>query len=393
MAPALHPQTHVTTSVALRDDDGESTAAAVLEQVNRFARRSVDSRARRPEAPMDAMQVGALLEEARALGIVTGGEGEGPGVWSSVTGRQEVALSTRMLRRLAQSNAGFALAVHRTALAQWIVRRLGGAPAGHGTSAVQGRIGLGRLSLARYLAGEVMDEEGRATLADCYGAGEERLLTCHDAFEWVVAPVADPRGILAWAVWPRAHLSVRPLPNAHGFDELTTLAFRGEAASPPGLPAPADPAAGAECMSAALCMEALALMAIGLGAAEHGHAIARAYASARSQGGRPIEGHSAVQLLLASSRTAITTVEALIESAARFPMATAGLMGTFSARAEAHPLLCRAANDALQVFGGSGYMRDTGAEKIVRDLDHLRVISGSPPELSLFVAELERIHG
>lgn len=342
---------------------------------------------------MEMGQTGALLDEARALGIVTGADGEGPGVWSTASGHQAVSLSTRMLRRLARTNTGFALAVHRTALAQWIVRRLGGSPTGHGTSAVQGRFGLGRLSLARYLAGAALDAEDRATLVDCYGTDEERILTCHEAFDWVVAPVTDPRGTLAWAVWPLAHLSVRRLPDAHGFDELTTLAFRGEAASPAGLPAPADAAAGAECMSAALCMEALALMAIGLGAAEHGHAMARAYASARSQGGRPIEGHPAVQLLLASSRTAIITVEALLESGARLPMATAGLTGTFAARAEAHPLLCRAANDALQVFGGSGYMRDTGAEKIVRDLNHLRVISGSPPELSLFVSELERIHG
>jgi len=62
-------------------------------------------------------------------------------------------------------------------------------------------------------------------------------------------------------------------------------------------------------------------------------------------------------------------------------------------RAEAHPLLCRAANDAMQIFGGSGYMRDTGMEKIVRDENHLRALCGSSSELSLVVAEWERLDG
>jgi acyl-CoA dehydrogenase len=381
----------VTTPAAAYD--GATEAAAVLEQVNRFALQAVDVRARRPEWPMEASQMAALLDEARTLGVLRQGADEGLGVWETASG---VALSTQVLRRLARSNAGCALAVHRASLGQWVVARLGAkTPAGRGVAAVQGRFGLGRVSLARRLAGAALDDDDRAMLADCYGPHEERLLTSDAGFAWVVALVADPQGErLSWAIWPREALSIRVLPHAHGFDELATMAVRPGAPGDGAALSPAsDAASDTAPLAEALCLEALGLMAIGLGAAEHGHAMARAYASARSQGGRPIEGHPAVQLLLASSRTATTTVEALIDAAARRPIGSEGLGRILAARAEAHPLLCRASNDDLQVFGGSGYMRDTGAEKIVRDQNHLRVTCGSPPELSLFVAEWERLHG
>ena len=368
--------------------DRATEAATILGQVDRFARHALDVCVCRPESPMHPTQMAALLDEARAIGVLAEGADDGLGVWEPACG---VLLSTQVLRRLARSNAGFALAVHQESLARWIVRRLGARAAGRGTAALQGRFGLGRTSLARLLAGGPLDDDDRALLADVYGLHEERLHTSDVGFAWIVAPVVDLLGQrISWRIWPREALSVRVLPYAHGFDELATVAFRprdeydGVVAN--------DTTSGAELLAEAMCFESLALMAVGLGAAEHGHAMARTYASARNQGGRLIEEHPAVQLLLASSRSAITTVEALIDAAAGHPIGTSGLGAILTARAEAHPLLCRASNDDMQVFGGSGYMRDTGAEKIVRDQNHLRVNCGSPPELSLFVAEWERLH-
>jgi alkylation response protein AidB-like acyl-CoA dehydrogenase len=63
----------------------------------------------------------------------------------------------------------------------------------------------------------------------------------------------------------------------------------------------------------------------------------------------------------------------------------------FAIRAEAHPLLCRGATDALQVFGGSGYMQDVGMEKALRDSQQLRLMGGTAGDLARFVAEWERV--
>ena len=343
---------------------------------------------------MSAGELGTLLGEACALGIVASEKEAGLALWEGAPDEAAVDRSVRTLARLARSNASFALAAHRASLAEWLVARLQlPRPGGRGVAAVQGRFGLGRLTLARYVAGAPLDADDRAMLADHYG-GEERLLTGDDGFDWLVAPAVDGVGTVQWALHPRDALSLRRLPQPHGFDELATLAFRAGAGSIiPALTTALDAAASAVRLGEALALEALALVAIGLGAAERGHGLARAYASTRRQGGQAIERHPAVQLLLASSRNAITTVQAQLESVARAPVGGAGLRRILSVRAEAHPLLCRAANDALQVFGGGGYMRDTGAEKVVRDENHLRLSGGSPPELSLFVAESERLGG
>jgi alkylation response protein AidB-like acyl-CoA dehydrogenase len=336
-----------------------------------------------------------LLEEAHTLTLVSEGCDDHLGVWEPFADGCGSFVSAQILRCLGRHDAGFALAAHRACLARWILRRLGVSSTGRGTAAVQGRFGLGRLSVARYLAGASLDPEDRAILADDYDVEQERLLTTETAFAWVVAPVVDATaGSLSWVLWPRGALSVRLRPSAHGFDNLGTMAFRPKAdGAGAGYLLPGDADVARECAVGALHMEALALMAIGLGAAEQAHSMARAYASTRRQGGRRIEEHPAVQLLLASSRSAITTVEALVESAAGRPIDLEGLCAVLAARAEAHPLLCRATNDDLQVFGGSGYMRDTGIEKILRDQNHMRVTCGSPLDLALFVAELERLHG
>ena len=71
------------------------------------------------------------------------------------------------------------------------------------------------------------------------------------------------------------------------------------------------------------------------------------------------------------------------------PRSLPDLIPVFQARVVAHPLLCAAANQALQVLGGTGYMRDAGLEKIVRDANHLKVSFGAPDDLRLFLAAVE----
>jgi hypothetical protein len=365
---------------------------AILEEVDRFAARAIEPLVRQPETPMSSATLGALLSDARSLGIVAGDEETGTGLWEG-SAPSDVSRSVQVLMRLACANAGFALAAHRESLARWIARRIGTSAAGVGVAAVQGRFGLGRHAVARYVGGATMGDDDRAIMADYYAPSHERLLTVHTGFDWLLAPSADASGDVHWVPYARESLELRAIEHVHGFDELSTLTFRPRGPASDGAASEFDSATSAAHLAAALALESLALLAIATGAARRGHRLARAYASTRAQGGRPIDRHPAVQLLLASSRSAIDTAAAQLESVAQRGLSAAGLQVILSARAESHPLLCRAANDALQVFGGAGYMRDTGLEKIVRDENHLRVLCGSPPEASLFVAELERLHG
>jgi alkylation response protein AidB-like acyl-CoA dehydrogenase len=138
-------------------------------------------------------------------------------------------------------------------------------------------------------------------------------------------------------------------------------------------------------------IQSLALVAVGLGCLRRASELAREQAKTRIQGGRSIEHHPAVQSLLGSAHAAVVGADALLSRMAEGPLRGNRIGDVFAARAEAHPLLCRGATDALQVFGGSGYMQDVGMEKALRDSQQLRLMGGTPGELERFVAEWERV--
>ncbi len=366
---------------ALDDPD----TAAVLAEVERFAARAVAQATPAPGQAMAAPALASLLDAARGLGLVaTPGEPTELALWDDAGAARGPARSVRVLARLARAHAGVALALHREALGAWLARDLGVAP-GRVVATVQGRFGLARTSLARYLAGAALDATDEALLGDVFGDGP-RLATAHGDFAAVLAPRWHG-GALGWACVARAELDASERPHTHGFEELTTLAFRVRAAP---LAGGGDARAR---MSRALVLDGLGLLAIARGAAARAVAAAASHASARRQGGVVIEHHAAVQQLLASGRAALHVVDALLADAAAAPAGEATLGPTLAARAEGHVLLARATNDAVQVLGGLGYMREAGLEKALRDVNHLRAVGGSPPELALFLDTWERLRG
>jgi acyl-CoA dehydrogenase len=91
------------------------------------------------------------------------------------------------------------------------------------------------------------------------------------------------------------------------------------------------------------------------------------YARERYKGGTKIIHHQAVQRMLVDMVIGIKTARLLTWQAAwegdnRCPAAGAGM-----AKVYASEMAVKATNDAMQVFGGYGYMRDFPLEKLVRD--------------------------
>lgn len=360
---------------------------ALFAEVDRFAAREVARRAERPERPMDAGALAEILARADAIGLAgADDEPSGLGLWED-----DAARSVAVLARLGRVNAAVAYALHQRALGRSIVRALGlrGQP-GPVVVVPWGTFGIGREALARLLAGADLDGADRALLADVYAPTGTRIVTGDDRFAAMLLPVVD-RGV-GFAVVPRDALRIVAAPGAHGLDELVTARVTPVTPITP-IGAARTIACAHETLAFALAAESLAHVAIALGAVASGHALARRYAATRRQGGAPIDRHAAVRLLLARGRTVLDTVEASLARAAACPPGPAQAIAAFAMRSEAHPLLSAAANDALQTFGGLGYMRDTGLEKIVRDTNHLRVLGGAPGELALVVAEWERLHG
>ncbi|MBW8059679.1 MAG: acyl-CoA dehydrogenase [Solirubrobacterales bacterium] len=107
--------------------------------------------------------------------------------------------------------------------------------------------------------------------------------------------------------------------------------------------------------------------AIGRGIARRAHDLALAYAEERVQGGVPIVEHDAVREMLAAMavRLAATPSPAL--------GAPAGEAAALAAKLAAADAAVATTTDAVQVFGGTGYMHETGVEKLMRDAKFLQL--------------------
>lgn len=117
-------------------------------------------------------------------------------------------------------------------------------------------------------------------------------------------------------------------------------------------------------------------LALGLGRAAVD--VATAYAKERHQFGRPIADFQLVRMHLVRARTELDAARLLIHRAALLADAGAPFRKEASmAKLYATEAASRAANAALQVLGGYGYMRDQPIERIVRDARLMEIGEGT----------------
>lgn len=332
--------------------------AASIATAEQFAIEVVAPLVERPEVVLPRADVVSLIEQAAGAGLTGAG------------------VEPDALRALARVNGGVAFGVHRAALAARSCERLG--LDGEAVS-LTGHYGLGRDALPRLLAGRALPGQDVGLLTDYFDLTRARVVVGAD-WQSLIAAGFDGTSIV-WRSLVRDECNVVVASDAHGFDELETTLVSSEKGS--GV---ADTDAHVE----AMYRDMLGMLAVATGLAEHALEIARAYAAQRRQGGQTIEGFPAVQQMLAQiSATARAGIQQLAWFAAQ-PPDLEGLTELCAARSHFHPACCLATNNAIQVLGGRGYMQDFGPEKLARDANTLRVLAGTPVELQLFVAEMER---
>jgi alkylation response protein AidB-like acyl-CoA dehydrogenase len=117
--------------------------------------------------------------------------------------------------------------------------------------------------------------------------------------------------------------------------------------------------------------------AVGLAQAALEEAVA--FARTRIQFGKPIITFQAVQHMLADMATLTEAARALVYSAARFIDSGAKDVSKASAMAKvfASDVAMKVTTDAVQILGGSGYMRDYPVEKMMRDAKILQIYEGT----------------
>jgi alkylation response protein AidB-like acyl-CoA dehydrogenase len=128
--------------------------------------------------------------------------------------------------------------------------------------------------------------------------------------------------------------------------------------------------------------------ACSLGGGEAALAKALAYMRTRKAFGRAIVDFQALQFRLADIATSLEAARSLLWRAAAALDAKSGEATKLCAMAKrvATDAGFNAANDALQLLGGYGYLADYGIEKIVRDLRVHQILEGANEIMRLIVA-------
>ncbi len=116
-----------------------------------------------------------------------------------------------------------------------------------------------------------------------------------------------------------------------------------------------------------------------LGIAQGAFELAFNYAQARHQFGQPISAFQSIQFMLADMATQIEAARALLYQTARMIDSGAKSVSKQSAMSKLYTsdVAMRVTVDAVQIFGGYGYMRDYPIEKFMRDAKITQIYEGT----------------
>lgn len=102
------------------------------------------------------------------------------------------------------------------------------------------------------------------------------------------------------------------------------------------------------------------------------------YAKQRVQFGKPIVEHQAIQFMLADMAMAVLASRALVwQAAAKIDAGQVDSMLSATAKCIASDTAMKVTVDALQVFGGYGYMKEYPMEKLMRDAKITQIYEGT----------------
>ena len=120
------------------------------------------------------------------------------------------------------------------------------------------------------------------------------------------------------------------------------------------------------------------IAALAVGAAQRALDESVSYAATATQGGTPIGNYQLVQAMVADQQTGVMAGRALVRDAARLWLSNEDRrIAPSAAKLFCTEMVGTVADLAVQIHGGSGYMRDVPVERIYRDVRLLRLYEGT----------------
>ncbi|MGE5451983.1 MAG: acyl-CoA dehydrogenase family protein [Acidobacteriota bacterium] len=369
----------------------EADLLAWQDAVARFVRQAVAPRCTQSEQALSLSSARELINGLIDLGVLNLGAEPAGGLWDQDDDPMQRRLAVSILQALAAQSAGLAYQVHSQALASRLDRWAGVSGPGPVLVGLQGSLGLGRDAVVQALRGQTLSGAQRALMADNWGwptPSQPRYLHALPDWQAVWLPVWVESGGWQWHRLARDAMRVSASTASHGLDDLGTQAVwldPIQGASTRCRPATWQGASAQQAWAALQAMHAVGLQAMTQAIVDRAWQQAQDYASLRRQGGQTIVGHLAVQQLLGRARSAVCESDQVLTQIGSATCRWPDLITRWRDRARCQTSLSNGASAALQVFGGMGYMRDNAMERALRDVNHLRLLGGSPAELALCV--------
>jgi acyl-CoA dehydrogenase len=120
------------------------------------------------------------------------------------------------------------------------------------------------------------------------------------------------------------------------------------------------------------------IAALAVGSAQRALDESVTYAATATQGGTPIGGFQLVQAMIADQQTGVLAGRALVREAAQLWMSNRDRrIAPSAAKLFCTEMAGKVADLAVQIHGGSGYMREVPVERIYRDVRLLRLYEGT----------------
>jgi acyl-CoA dehydrogenase len=136
-----------------------------------------------------------------------------------------------------------------------------------------------------------------------------------------------------------------------------------------------------------LAVGRLAVAAAAVGSAQKLLEMATAYARSRIQFGRPIAANQAIQFMLADVAVEVQAARALLhEVASRYDAGERDVAEAAKAKLFASEMVGRAADIALQIHGGMGYMAESAVQRLYRKVRASRIYEGSSEIMRMVIA-------
>jgi alkylation response protein AidB-like acyl-CoA dehydrogenase len=137
----------------------------------------------------------------------------------------------------------------------------------------------------------------------------------------------------------------------------------------------------------------ISIAALGLGIAQGAYESALKYAQERKQFGEPIFNFQAIQFKLADMATRIAASRTLIHAAARAKDRGENVkQATSMAKLFASETAMFATNQAVQIFGGYGYVKDYPVERLFRDAKVTEIYEGTSEIQRIVIAREQYSH-